>query len=146
MSSPSAQLDEATLETLLAAARRARANAYAPYSGYPVGAALLSDSGAVHAGANVENAAYPSGQCAEASALGAMIASEGEHRLRAVLVLTGGPRPGWPCGNCRQKLAEFAAADTAVFAATADGTLRRLSLDELLPERFSRAELEPHDA
>lgn len=145
MNTPPDPLDDATLQALLEAARRARANAYVPYSHYAVGAALLSDSGAVHAGANVENAAYPSGQCAEASALGAMVAAQGAHNLRAVLVLTAGPNPGWPCGNCRQKLAEFAAAGTPVYAATVDGNLHRHSLGELLPERFSSAAMKSDD-
>src|SRR5579862_3850417 len=97
---PAAQKPETGLKPLIAAARAARANAYAPYSKFPVGAALRGVGGRVFGGANVENAAYPQSQCAEASAIGQMIAA-GERRIAAVVVI-GGDQPCPPCGGCRQ--------------------------------------------
>jgi cytidine deaminase len=91
-------------EQLTRRAKEARANAYAPYSGYAVGAALMAESGAVFGGANVENAAYPTGLCAERVALFAAVAS-GERRFTALVVMTRDG--GSPCGSCRQALAEF---------------------------------------
>ena len=114
-----AQIEADLLAPLWAAARAAQTRAYAPYSRYAVGAALLDEHGAIHAGCNVENAAYPQGWCAEASALAAMVMAGGT-RVRAVLVLgTGG---AWitPCGGCRQKLREFCDADVPVQCATAE--------------------------
>ncbi len=132
---------DAVSGTLLAQARAARDNAYAPYSRFPVGASLLSDGGRTYAGANVENAAYPQGQCAEASAIGAMVAA-GDRRIRAVLVVAGGPEPCPPCGGCRQRLAEFADRDTPVHLATADaGIVRTVTLGELLPLAFGPVNL-----
>jgi len=96
-------IDWAALEQ---AARKARANAHAPYSGFPVGAAVLAD-GSIHAGCNVENASYPVGLCAERAALAAAVAA-GARGIEAVLVVAG--RPTSPCGMCRQALAEFGAA------------------------------------
>ncbi|HLJ03269.1 MAG TPA: cytidine deaminase [Solirubrobacteraceae bacterium] len=118
---------------LLEAAQRARANAYAPYSKFTVGAAVRSPSGAIYAGANVENAAYPQGQCAEASALGALVAA-GETSITAVAVV--GP-PGevcTPCGGCRQRLAEFGTEDTPVYLGAPTD---RVTLAELLPRAFN---------
>ena len=92
---------------MLEAAGRARDNAHAPYSGFAVGACLASDDGRLFAGCNVENAAYPQSQCAEAGAIAAMVAAGGR-RIAAVLVLAGGPALCPPCGGCRQRLAEFA--------------------------------------
>jgi homotetrameric cytidine deaminase len=94
-------------EALEEAALEVQARAYCPYSEYPVGAAILGKSGRIYAGCNVENAAYGHAICAERSALVQMVAS-GEREPIAVLVVTSGPRPGTPCGACRQMLAEFA--------------------------------------
>ena len=123
------------LDELLAAAAAARSRAYAPYSGFAVGAALLDDEGRIHAGCNVENAAYPQGQCAEASAIGQMVLGGGR-RLRAVLVLADAPEPVTPCGGCRQRLREFGAPDTPVIVAGAQGVRQRYTLGELLPASF----------
>src|SRR5258706_9166845 len=100
---PKSQLD-APLAALITAARAARANAYAPYSNFPVGAALRGAAGQVFVGANVENAAYPQGQCAEASAIGQMIAA-GERRIAALVVIAG-DRAAPPCGGCPQRPSE----------------------------------------
>src|SRR5258706_16375085 len=95
---------DAPLAALITAARAARANAYAPYSNFPVGAALRGAAGQVFVGANVENAAYPQGQCAEASAIGQMIAA-GERRIAALVVIAG-DRAAPPCGGCPQRPSE----------------------------------------
>lgn len=121
---------------LLASARRARAAAYAPYSRFRVGAALLADDGRVFPGCNVENASSPSSLCAEQAALVRAV-SEGARRFRAVLVLTGARRPTPPCGRCRQALAEFA-RDLPVLMATAGGRTEEASLSDLLPRPFRR--------
>ncbi|HVK31481.1 MAG TPA: cytidine deaminase [Burkholderiaceae bacterium] len=126
---------------MLAAATAARAQAHAPYSQFPVGAALLDDAGRIHAGCNVENAAYPQSQCAEAGAIGNMVLAGGRH-LRAVLVLAGGTHPVTPCGGCRQRLREFGAPDTPVFVAHPEhGLQQRFTLGELLPASFGPGHL-----
>jgi cytidine deaminase len=124
-----------TLDRLFEAARAAQARAYAPYSGFRVGAAVLSASGTVHAGCNVENAAYPIGTCAEAGAVAAMVLA-GETRIAAVLVVGDGAALVAPCGGCRQRLREFAGADTPVHVAGPEGVRRTFTLGELLPFAF----------
>jgi homotetrameric cytidine deaminase len=118
-------------EDLLAAAREAMARAYVPYSGFPVGAAVRGASGAIHAGANVENASYPQGQCAEANALGALVAA-GERAVTAVAVVARDREVCPPCGGCRQRLAELAGPDVPVHLGPAT-----LTLGELLPHAFA---------
>jgi cytidine deaminase len=125
----------AALDALFAAARTARGNAYAPYSGYAVGAAILSNDGRIYSGANVENAAYPQGQCAEASAIGAMVTGGGRAILH-ILVVGDGPEPCTPCGGCRQRIREFATAATRIHVANNDAVTRSYALEELLPDSF----------
>jgi cytidine deaminase len=127
---------EERLRALLAAAREVREQAYAPYSGFAVGAALLA-GGTIFAGANVENAAYPVSVCAERSAVSAMIAA-GQRRIEAVAVVAGGPHgPSSPCGGCRQVLWEFADAGVPVVSEHADdGSRARWTVGELLPAAF----------
>jgi cytidine deaminase len=120
---------------LFEAARRAQSNAHAPYSNFRVGAAIRSSSGAVYAGCNVENAAYPQGWCAEASAIAAMV-SAGERSISEVLVVCDGDQLSTCCGGCRQKLREFAPLDTRIHVAGAEGVRRVFTLDELLPFSF----------
>lgn len=122
-------------EKLLAAARAAQRAAYAPYSRFPVGAAVLDDQDRIHAGCNVENAAYPEGVCAEASALSAMVLAGSTH-LRAMLVVGTGSAWITPCGGCRQKLREFGAPDLPVLSANATGMGPCYTLAELLPQSF----------
>lgn len=122
---------------LVERAREAMGRAYAPYSGFAVGAALLSESGAVHAGANVENASYPQGQCAEASAIGALIAA-GQRRVLAVAVMADAEGLCPPCGGCRQRLAEFADPEAPVHLCGPEGVRRTVTLGELLPLSFGR--------
>lgn len=117
------------------AAERVRENAWAPYSGFKVGAALRTASGAVHLGCNVENAAYPEGTCAEAGAIAAMVAA-GETRIAEVAVVAECPEPVPPCGGCRQKLAEFGPPDTPVTLWTTGGKSVRTTIGALLPGAF----------
>jgi xanthosine phosphorylase len=124
------------MKDLFAAARTAFDNAHAPYSNFQVGAAVRSASGRVFAGANVENASYPEGNCAEASAIAAMVAA-GERQIIEALVLASGDRLCTPCGGCRQRLAEFAGPDVPVHLCSPDGLRRTVTVGELLPLSFS---------
>jgi cytidine deaminase len=126
---------------LLEAARQARQQAYAPYSRYRVGAALLDDQGRIHAGCNVENAAYPEGVCAEAGAISQMVLNGGR-RIEAVVVVGEGAEAITPCGGCRQKLREFGEASLLIRSADAQGAWRgEHSLGGLLPASFGPAHL-----
>ncbi len=127
--------------SLRKAATEVRENAYVPYSGFKVGAAIKGASGAVYVGCNVENAAYPEGTCAEAGAIAAMVAG-GETEIAKVLVIADSPLPVSPCGGCRQKLAEFSAPDTPVTLATTDGKTEETTVATLLPGAFSDAYME----
>lgn len=120
---------------LLAAARAARANAYAPYSNFSVGAAVRAEDGRIFAGANVENAAFPVGTCAEAGAIAAMIAAGGR-RITDALVFGAGPELVTPCGACRQRLREFAGPETVIHVADENGVRETFTLGALLPEAF----------
>jgi cytidine deaminase len=131
---------EATLLSLCAAARAARAHAYAPYSRFQVGAALLDELGRVHAGCNIENAAYPQGLCAEAVALAHLVLAGGR-RVVAAAVVGEADQPVTPCGGCRQKLREFALDACPVWSADAQGVTARHTLGELLPASFGPAHL-----
>lgn len=130
------------LVDLRAAAIEAMKQAYAPYSRLAVGAAILTASGEIFAGCNVENAAFPVGLCAEASALGAMVTCLGGARVRAALVVVTGPEKAWPCGACRQRLWEFARGDTMVYATTLAGEWASSPLVQLLPLGFGPHNLE----
>ncbi len=132
----SPSLPPAARRRLLAAARKARSAAYAPYSRFRVGAALLAGDGRVFAGCNVENSSSPSSLCAEQSAVVRAVA-EGARRFRAVLVLTSAASPTAPCGRCRQVLAEFS-PDMVVLMATTGGRNREGRLADLLPLPFRR--------
>lgn len=113
-------------------------NAYAPYSRYPVGAALRTPDGRVFAGCNVENAAYPQGQCAEASAIGAM-ATAGGREITEIVVMAGvegdGNLPS-PCGGCRQRIREFAKPETPIYLCGPEGLRATSTLETLLPNSF----------
>jgi cytidine deaminase len=126
---------ETALADLFAAARAAQANAYAPYSRFKVGAALRATSGAIFAGCNVENAAYPQGSCAEAGAIAAM-ALAGERRIAEILVIGDGEALCTPCGGCRQRIREFADPSTLIHIAGPEGARAQFTLGELLPESF----------
>jgi homotetrameric cytidine deaminase len=120
---------------LLTLAREAAGRAYAPYSNFPVGAAVRTADGRRFAGANVENAAYPQGQCAEASAIGAMVAGGGG-RVVEVVVAAPSAEECAPCGGCRQRLREFADQDTPIHLADMERVRRTTSVAELLPLSF----------
>ncbi|MEM6375914.1 MAG: cytidine deaminase [Pseudomonadota bacterium] len=127
-------------QTLLEEARRVRENAYAPYSGFQVGAAVRGASGAIYVGCNVENAAYPQGLCAEAAAIAAMVAA-GEAELVEIAVIADSATPISPCGGCRQKLAEFGAPEIEVTMATLSGQIQTQTLGSLLPGAFQAQDL-----
>jgi cytidine deaminase len=121
---------------LFAAARAAMRRAHAPYSSFPVGAAILTDSGAIFAGCNIENASYPEGWCAETSAISHMVVA-GERRIAEVLVVAE-KMPGiTPCGGCRQRLKEFGQADTLVHLCDESGVMQTVRLGDLLPMGFA---------
>jgi cytidine deaminase len=124
-------------EELVAAARAARERAYAPYSGFRVGAALLTDGGEVVTGANVENASYGLAICAERAAVAAAVA-RGHRRFEAIAVATPGPDPGTPCGACRQVLREFPRGVDleVVCAGEAGDRVLATTLGALLPDSF----------
>jgi cytidine deaminase len=133
-----AQLDPALKQTLAERARQAREWAYAPYSRYRVGAAILAASGKIYEGVNVENAAYPLTMCAERNALFRAV-GEGEREFTAIAVVTG--NGGTPCGACRQALSEFG-RDTLVIIAGPDGQiLEEHTIAELLPGAFGPGHL-----
>jgi cytidine deaminase len=136
-------------DALLKAAHKVRLNAHARYSNYFVGAALVDDKGNLHVGCNVENSAYPEGSCAEAVAIGSMVASGGT-RIGTIAIV-GGPGdsgacavagdsgnvgPCTPCGGCRQRIREFADAATRIILVNDDGVSGSYSIDDLLPMSF----------
>ncbi len=129
-------------DALIALARETCATAHAPYSGIHVGAAIRSEAGALYSGSNVENAAYPLGNCAESSAIAAGVRAEGGRFRIAETAVWAVDREGRvfaaaPCGGCRQRIREFAVAgDTAVHFPSQGGTVRTASIDELLPYAF----------
>ena len=119
------------------AACEARDRAYAPYSGFRVGAGIkVKGDDRIFAGCNVENASYGATICAERSAVMSMVSQLGRRELELVVVVTEADPPSAPCGLCRQVLAEFAAGDLPVLLATPAGVMERTTLDELLPRRF----------
>ncbi len=122
-------------DSTVAAAIAARAAAYAPYSGFHVGAAVRGESGTVYLGCNVENAAYPEGVCAEAAAIAALVMA-GERRITEIAVAGGGDQLCTPCGGCRQKIREFAADSVPILVCGPDGLRRRFTLADLLPASF----------
>ena len=122
-------------DALVAAARDAMGRAHAPYSRFRVGAALRAEDGSIHAGANVENAAYPQGQCAEASAIGVLVAA-GRRRIVEAAVIADSDAICVPCGGCRQRLREFMPLDAPVHLCSAAGERRTVTLETLLPLSF----------
>ncbi|MBO6675415.1 MAG: cytidine deaminase [Rhizobiales bacterium] len=139
-------MDVSQKSALIEAARQARETAYATYSNYRVGAAVLTEEGAIYPGCNVENAAYPLGSCAEAGAVSAM-ALAGGRTIKAVAVVGGktdkqAESEPWglasPCGGCRQRLAEFAAnAAVPVIIATPHDVMLETTIGDLLPHAFN---------
>ena len=122
-------------DALIAAAINAMPLAYAPYSQFQVGAAIEDENGHIHTGVNVENAAYPVGSCAEAAAIAAMIGAGGR-KITRIAVAGRGDLLCTPCGGCRQRIREFAAADMDIFICDEQGLRQRFTLAELLPHSF----------
>jgi len=124
-------------EQLIEAAKNVRQNAYAPYSSYFVGAAIVDDRGDIHTGCNVENSAYPEGNCAEANAIGAMVAAGGK-RISVIAAVGGGDDLEFctPCGGCRQSILEFSDENTRIILINEEGEIQKYSVDELLPLAF----------
>lgn len=137
-----APVPSARFAAMLDRARAAMAQAYAPYSRFHVGACVRDEQDRLHAGCNVENAAYPVGWCAEASAIGAM-ATAGGRRIVEAVVVGGGDLLCTPCGGCRQRLAEFCAWDAPVHVCGPEGLRKSYRLRDLLPDGFGPANLAP---
>ena len=122
-------------ERLFEAAKKVRERAHVPYSQFKVGAAFLTDDNSIVVGCNVENAAYPQSQCAEASAIGNLI-SQGYKNIVEVVVIGSGNKLCSPCGGCRQRLREFAKLDVLIHMCNIEGHIKTSTLDELLPDSF----------
>ena len=120
---------------LFEAAKTVRESAHVPYSNFKVGAAILVENDSIVVGCNVENAAYPQSQCAEASAIGNIV-SQGFSRIKEVVVIGSGSLLCSPCGGCRQRLREFASLETQIHMCNSDGHLKTSTLKELLPDSF----------
>jgi len=125
---------------LFSSAQEARKHAYAPYSGFFVGAAIYADDLNIYTGCNVENISFPCGTCAEAGAIAAMI-SGGAHRILEILIIADTLQPTTPCGACLQRIAEFANDGTLVHLANLNGIQKSLPLKDLLPYGFVAEEL-----
>ncbi|MBR1601278.1 MAG: cytidine deaminase [Alphaproteobacteria bacterium] len=124
---------------ILQVAQECRLNAYAPYSEFKVGAAVLTVNNKVFVGCNVENASYPCGTCAEAGAISAMIAA-GEHCIAEILIIAD-TKCILPCGNCLQKIAEFGNAETLIHSADLHGNIKTFTLQQLLPHNFDAGDM-----
>jgi cytidine deaminase len=124
-------------QQLIDAAKKVRPNAHAPYSAYKVGAALIDDTGTLHTGCNVENAAFPEGTCAEANVIGSMVAAGGK-RIVAIAAVGGADdiEACTPCGGCRQSILEFADEDTRIILIGEGKQIDSYSIEELLPAGF----------
>ncbi|MGH7355703.1 MAG: cytidine deaminase [Candidatus Rokuibacteriota bacterium] len=125
------------VDAMLELARRALGNAHAPYSGFRVGACVRDANGRLYAGCNVENASYGLTQCAETTAVGAMVA-DGGRQIVEVAVVTEGAEPCPPCGRCLQQLSEFARPETRIHLCGPEGVRLSTTLGALLPQPFGR--------
>jgi cytidine deaminase len=124
------------LQQLLQKAISAKANAYAPYSHYQVGAAVLSDKGNIYAACNVENISFPCGTCAEAGAISAMVTA-GDTKIKSILITSNGKELVYPCGACLQRIAEFGDNDTIIYLANTQRICQEYTLKNLLPYNFN---------
>lgn len=120
---------------LFEAAREAMAFAHAPYSKFPVGAAIRAEDGKIYKGANIENLSFPQGWCAEPSAISAMVMG-GARKITEIAVIAEKLALCPPCGGCRQKIAEFASADTKIYLCDETGVQKVMTMEELLPFSF----------
>lgn len=134
-------IEENLIKQLIRKSMETRKHAYAPYSGYKVGAAVYTGNGSIYSGCNIENATYGATNCAERTAIFKAV-SEGERLIRAIAI-TGGPEAGdeleyaYPCGICRQVISEFADGDTVIIVAVSEEDYRVYKVEELLPEAFT---------
>ena len=122
-------------ENYIAATKEAMSKAYVPYSNYPVGALIVTNNGNTYSGCNVENASFPLGNCAEASAIASMVIG-GERKIKTIYVMTKNDEGGIPCGGCRQRIREFSDENTQIMMCSPDGVQQRINLSELLPNSF----------
>jgi len=133
-------MDNKKIKKLIKQAQEVQQHSHSPYSDFKVGAAVLTESGDIFAGCNVESAAYPLSQCAEASAIGNMV-SHGHKRIHSIVVASQNDEFCFPCGGCRQKIAEFAPDDTPVVMVTKSGETHETTIGELLPNAFRAHDL-----
>ena len=133
--------DNDMLQHLFEAAKAVRKNAYAPYSNFHVGAALLAQDGKTYAACNAENAAYPEGVCAEAGAISMMVSS-GVRKIEQICIVGSGKELVTPCGGCRQKIREFASDSVQIHICDETGLRKTFTLAELLPASFGPDNLE----
>ena len=122
-------------ENYIAATKEAMSKAYVPYSNYPVGALIVTDNGNTYSGCNVENASFPLGNCAEASAIASMVIG-GEKKIKTIYVMTKNDEGGIPCGGCRQRIREFSDENTQIMMCSPDCVQQRINLSKLLPNSF----------
>ena len=122
-------------ENYIVATKEAMSKAYVPYSNYPVGALIVTVNGNTYSGCNVENASFPLGNCAEASAIASMVIG-GEKKIKTIYVMTKNDEGGIPCGGCRQRIREFSDENTQIMMCSPDGVQQRINLSELLPNSF----------
>lgn len=133
-------MNKEIIDNIIEQAQQVQKNSHSPYSKFKVGAAVLTDKGHIFAGCNVESAAYPLGQCAEASAIGNMV-SHGFTRIHTIVVASQNEEFCFPCGGCRQKIAEFAPDETPVIMVTTSGKTHATTIGELLPNAFRAHDL-----
>ncbi len=129
------------IRALYEAALAVRSRAYAPYSGYFVGAAVQTATGAIYVGCNMENASYGATICAERVAMGAAVSAESRPQIVAVMIVTDAEIPWPPCGMCRQVIAEFG-ADCQIYCANLGGVMQQTPFAELYPQSFSIGHLQ----
>ena len=134
-------MNKNNIEQLSALAFYAQKNSHSPYSNFKVGAAVITPTGETFAGCNVESAAFPLGQCAEATAIGNMV-SQGYKRISHIVIASPNEKFCFPCGGCRQKIAEFATDDTPVTMVSKQGQTHNTTIGELLPNAFRAHDLE----
>ncbi len=133
-------MDKITLDKLITTAKEAQLHSHAPYSGFNVGAAILTTDNRIVGGCNVESAAYPLGQCAEASAIGNMV-TQGYKRISSIVIASPNDDFCFPCGGCRQKIVEFATDDVPVIMVTQSGATHATTIGELMPHAFRASDL-----
>ena len=130
------------MQPLIDKANAARSNAHAPYSTFYVGACILTKKGDIFSGCNVENAAYPLGQCAECTAIGNMVVVTGKQVIDTIVITSSSPKPCPPCGGCRQVISEFSDKDTVIHMVSDNGETLTKSVGELLPFSFDEQSME----